>query len=1310
MARKALALLFLAVILASLTAAPAPERGYAALHAEAERFYQEKSFSRAHELYEQAAKLDLTPAERRWVTMRLADTAWRAASDDRDEAREALQRIATAEPHDRVWAEANESLGDFHLHERRGRNIYASLDFYRNALDFWAGSDDLELARRRYLAIVQRLTEQQYYVSAIPREFLVNAVSIAETAEERARYRYFLATQLLAEGRPESVERGLEHLEAVIADGRKTEWYDDALMAAAQRLSQEPGADYERALEYYRRLVREFKPAETRYYKQASEAIAQITAVDVDVAVDGTFLPVSEQEIALSWRNTKAIELSIMAVDLSAAAGLKPSNGEWYDGLGAGRQPVRRWTFAAPDLAPYHPGQQRVRIEPRLAPGAYLVDAKAPGSSSRALLLVSDVHILMQSTGERMQIYVSDVLAGAPVANAAVTVWQQVNDRVEKQTAQTNPSGIAAFESRAGSGGSTLITASAGSSRQAWLSSYRYWGRPDGQDPWRIYAFTDRPAYRPNETVKWKIIARVRKDDRWVTPAGETLTYEITGPRGEKVHEGSATLSAFGSFWSELPLTPSMALGPYGIRFKQRDHVGYAQLFRLEEYKLPEFRVAVTTPEGKQYRLGDTIEAQVEAEYYFGGSVANATVEAVVHQEPFFRPWYSRPYAWYFPDDGMPSGGGTIVKRETLTTDANGRATIRIETSRDAQDAVYRIEARVVDASRREVRGEGTVRVMRQRYMVQMRPEHFVHQPGEQISFDIRALDANDKPVKVTGRVTVVRRTRRGEEEVMATEVSTNDRGEATFTFTAKREGLYAIRWRSEDRDPGQPARARDIVTAESSIWVADRKTTDLGFQAPGLDLFVDKESFRAGEKVSAIVVTPASGRWVVVTATADEIIDTQVVHLDGTAKLVELAVDERHVPNFFLTAVSVFDRAVSVDTERVVVPPVEQFLDVEVKSDREDYRPRAEGTLTITTRDASGRPVPAEVALAVSDEAVTAIQQDLAGDPRQFFYGDVRPERLQLSAGVHSQRYLKLIERNGRLIDADAPEAREEDEGRRIGEVLGGVGAARDMAPGMPPPPPPAPMPVMSKAQSVTVTASAPAVANEAAAADGQMQVEVRTDFRSTALWKPDVVTDAGGRATVTVPFPEALTTWRATARAATSGSQFGFATATMRTNLPLIVRLQAPRFFVAGDKATISAVLNNNTDEPMTVTPSIEVKGLTLSGGRTTAPVVIAPHAEGRADWTVSAETAGTATIRVTGRGAAHGDAMEKMFTVYEHGIDKLVARSGKMRADQVIVRLELPAARRATELVAHVSPTLADTMIAALPYLVEFPYGCT
>ena len=73
---------------------------------------------------------------------------------------------------------------------------------------------------------------------------------------------------------------------------------------------------------------------------------------------------------------------------------------------------------------------------------------------------------------------------------------------------------------------------------------------------------------------------------------------------------------------------------------------------------------------------------------------------------------------------------------------------------------------------------------------------------------------------------------------------------------------------------------------------------------------------------------------------------------------------------------------------------------------------------------------------------------------------------------------------------------------------------------------------------------------------------------------------------------------------------------------------------------------------------------------------------------------------------------DAMEKTFAVYEHGVEKFVSRSGKMRGDSVAIKLDIPKARRpeSTELTVQVTPSLATTMLDALPYLIDYPYGCT
>jgi hypothetical protein len=94
------------------------------------------------------------------------------------------------------------------------------------------------------------------------------------------------------------------------------------------------------------------------------------------------------------------------------------------------------------------------------------------------------------------------------------------------------------------------------------------------------------------------------------------------------------------------------------------------------------------------------------------------------------------------------------------------------------------------------------------------------------------------------------------------------------------------------------------------------------------------------------------------------------------------------------------------------------------------------------------------------------------------------------------------------------------------------------------------------------------------------------------------------------------------------------------------------------------------------------------------------------------VSVAHASIAKLKVQGRGQEYADAMEKTFTIYEHGIEKFVSRSGKMRGDSVAVKLDVPGARRgdSTVMTVQVAPSMATTMIDALPYLIDYPYGCT
>lgn len=1382
---------------------------YGQLRTEAETQYGQGSYARANEIYARVDKTKLSPTDLRWVEFRLADTTWRAqaqteTSDNTkfEQAQKQLTEIIkahdAADDRDLVWAEAHESLGDFYWTRRNSMNWGSGWSHYNLALDWWAGQRDLNRARDRYLKIVfkaaapPRPTEYYYYTyygNYIPLNVLENALKISVNDNEKAHLNFLLAmTMRYVGGDWEARQRVPDEFEEALKPGRQTDWYDDALYFYAEWMNsngsirqsedgqwhQEP--DYPRALELYRRLTREFSKGETRYYDQAVNQIRQITEPSLGIGVGNIFLPDSEIQFGLNARNLRQVDLAVYKVDLvndiRFKAGTDEDEGELDEGTWiqkvqlTGRQPVKAWRKDLNLKGDHKPYNQTEQLDAKLPIGAYILEAKSGSNSVRDLLLVTDVSIVLKSSGKQALVFFSNAITGAPVANANVALWESYHlggkNRWRRLRQTTNVDGLAHFALR-GSDSRNLFVTGASVDRQAFAAGYSYNG--GNTDAWRIYAFTDRPAYRPKETLQWKFIARRMSNGVYSTPASQTIEYQINDPRGTKVTEGKATLNAFGSSWGSLELGEQLPLGEYNIQFwdgGRRNSIGSARLFRLEEYKLPEFKVSVKTPDQagkkKAFRLGENVEVEVQADYYFGGPVSNASVEVVVYQSPFYHYWYPRrEYAWYYDDLEQSRrgyyGGGQVLKRETVKTDATGKAKISFETPRQNynQDFEYRIEARVTDSSRREIVSSDTVRVTRQRYYVYPRSPQNIYRPKDRVTIDIKALDANEQPVSTEGTVKVTReywweiwidpsgkeikgeelRTMRQrsavfppvvsrggrqwrlkfrgyqQEDVLTQTVRTDAEGMGQLQFVAPREGYYKVAWVSSQGVDPKRDRFLPLVKAETAVFVASNATTDLGYRRDGLEIVVDKETFKVGQTAPVMINVPDDNRYVLFSVEADDLYSYRVIHVTGNTKLIELPIEEKHVPNIFLHALMVRDGSLAVDSKQVVVPPVQNFLSVAVKADREQYQPREEGTLSITTTDSNGRPVAAEVALGLIDQSVSYIQSDYAGDPRQFYYGSKRGQSVQTQSTFNLKSYARIVD------DVQGKdEDRQEGEVDQAGAVFGGgrnrVAKRADLA---------RPSGSLQGATIDSVAESpAPPSAYKSAEAKSkgateEPAVQVRSDFRSTIIWQPDVTTDADGKAFVKVKYPDSLTTWEATARVVTTGNQFGIGSGSTRTKQPLIVRLQAPRFFVVGDQVTISAVINNNTDQPMQVTPSLATQGLNLAGQPPTA-IEVKANSESRVDWPVSVTHATEAKVKVEARSAQYADAMEKSFTVYEHGIEKFVSRSGKMRGDSVAIKLDIPKERRSesTNLTVQVAPSMATTMLDALPYLIEYPYGCT
>src|SRR5690606_32127639 len=92
-------------------------------------------------------------------------------------------------------------------------------------------------------------------------------------------------------------------------------------------------------------------------------------------------------------------------------------------------------------------------------------------------------------------------------------------------------------------------------------------------------------------------------------------------------------------------------------------------------------------------------------------------------------------------------------------------------------------------------------------------------------------------------------------------------------------------------------------------------------------------------------------------------------------------------------------------------------------------------------------------------------------------------------------------------------------------------------------------------------------------------------------AFWKGDVRTNKEGIAEISLDMPENLTGWMIKVWAMGHGTKCGSGETEVVTRKNLIIRLQAPRFFVQKDEVVLSANVHNYLKQEKEVTVSLEM-----------------------------------------------------------------------------------------------------------------------
>lgn len=915
-----------------------------------------------------------------------------------------------------------------------------------------------------------------------------------------------------------------------------------------------------------------------------------------------------------------------------------------------------------------------------LPSGTYLLSLDIPNDDREPqlqLVLIRQVELVIKSTTETTFIWVVDLTDGQPLSDHTVRLLNQVGGEIGRGVTDSN--GVIMLSNPMGDDPYTRFFAASGSpgedlfglTANLWSDSIQpyYYGlwldmvQPDHE----TYIYTDRPIYRPSQTVHYRGVHRQTSEARYLLPDMTSVNVTVRDERNEIVHTQTASLSEFGTFHGEYTLSEGAELGTYSI---DTDHGSV--FFDVAAYRKPEFTVTVD-PSTSQVASGDPLTATIHAEYFFGGAVAEAEVHWVAWFEPFYPAGLLRPIDWF----DLALGPQIITSFESSAygdgvTDSDGEFLIDLPTILEkGRPARMTIEATITDTSGFPVTGRTTVDLHPATVYLTLSPERYALRVGETATVNLKSVDWFGDPIPgQEADIRVERLTWRQvvDDEGLITWVSdatlenqvshpTGEDGSFLFSFVPEKGGTYQVSATGTD-----PAGRQTV--GQLTIWVSGQGV-GLWRQPPTgrMALVPDRESYQPGDVARVLVPSPfQETSTALVTIERGEVLSHTVIQVEGADSIIEVPIRDLYAPNVFLT-VTLIRPMIDGDPASLAVGMIELpvaadalELRVTLTPDRARAGPGEDITYQLEALDAQGQPVEAEFSFALADLAVLSLTDPNSPSPFEAFYSR---QPLRVRTGASLAKSGEDI-REGLLADG-----------------MGGGG--------------------------------------------GEMGIyEVRREFPDTAYWNASVVTNALGQAQVNLTLPDSLTTWRMDTRGVTLDTLVGSTTVDLVSTKDLLIRPVTPRFFTAGDAASVAAVVHNNTPNELTVETQLAANGAEITSSPSHAATVPA-QGQMRFEWSLIIQDVEFVdlTFHVAGGGLRDaskptvGSAEDGALPVLRYSAPDTIATAGILETSgERLEAINLPRRYDATqgELMTTLDPSLGSAMNTALDVLEHPEYQST
>ncbi len=856
----------------------------------------------------------------------------------------------------------------------------------------------------------------------------------------------------------------------------------------------------------------------------------------------------------------------------------------------------------------------------------------------------------------------------APIIGASVVQYEGGYQKsfARKSSSFTNGEGIARVAIQSNLVGAVVRSGLDSAVMSDWADVLS--GAGIASDASRTYIYTDRPIYRPGHTVHIRGIDRIGFDGTYEIWNKNPIKLEVFDSQDKRIYETNLLENEYGTFNTELEIPANAPLGSYRIEV-----FGQSSSFAVEEYVPAAFKLEAESNK-EEFVNGDNMKIEVQADYYFGVPLTEGTVTYSMTTQDYYFDRYTDEYFnfggdWY---ECYSCGyGDDFLFRGETTINQNGRAVIEKELKfSDFFDDVDSEGSKIVtvsitakDINGRSVSMQKSFIVHKGDFYLGAKTDQYYTGVNTPLTFRVKTVDVKGQsiPLKAITRTlykvnweTFKRqevdggfyyRSEKKLEEVSSETIKTDNRGDYSGPLTFAEEGEYEVHvYKIDDRSNKIKTITSVYIYGSQSIYIPPNNNYEL-------DLEVEQTKLEVGDTGSILIKSPYDTAKVLISVERGTIYDYWIAEIQGGLYLHEFPIKSQYAPNIFVSALLLSDDPeIKYGSVRFEIGNKENELNVKVTPNKTNYLPGEEVTLSVETRDYTGKLIPAEVSLAVADLSVLALKGNPKKNPALFFY-----DGFPLSVTTASN--IKNI-----LYEVDIP----------LGTKGGGGAGPDDLA------------------------------------------KKKRGLFKDTAFWEAAVVTDQNGKASVSFTLPDNLTTWQIEGLGVTKDTKLGVNYAEFTTKKDLMAVPLKPRFIVPGDSFSLGAKLFNQTDKGTTVNIKLESNTLLfadkhedsvfINKGETKTVYfdVVAP----------SEVKAGSHHFTFTASAETFVDSVEQTIPITPNKTFETTATANFTKNDRAVEYLYVPSEIISGEggLTINANATMAVFMTGALSYMVTYPYGCS